>query len=200
MLRALSPLLLALVLCQTSGVLLAAEPDGCAEGCPGEAPGHTGKATNSSITYRYLEKQIKFLCHLAERALTDATGQKKWFDELRSRRNCTQFVHDVLDIVEEKMLVVLSESKSRVSSAELHDEFDKIHKRCLDESQGESYCLTEVATPIQVVGRQATGVVANLNLNAIRLIERNEPRLSTYEGTAPHRPMSAVALANTDAA
>ncbi|CAF3526118.1 unnamed protein product [Fusarium graminearum] len=59
----------------------------------------------------------------------------EWVLELRQHANCSQFVHEALDIIEQKMLVVLSTRKTRSSSGELRREFERISRRCNSERE-----------------------------------------------------------------
>lgn len=89
------------------------------------------------------------------------------------------------------MITVISEHRQRSSSKDLHTELNAIYQNCLDEDQGESYCLannSSTTTPKFI--RQVTGVEVQLDETTIRIInerqERGEP-LPIYQGDESHR-------------
>ncbi|KAI1197865.1 kinase-like domain-containing protein [Nemania serpens] len=55
------------------------------------------------------------------------------------RRECSQFVCDFLDIIENRMLVV--ERSARISAKELVKEMEILNKKCNDEDTGSVYCV-----------------------------------------------------------
>lgn len=94
------------------------------------------------------------------------TRPLQWFDKLHGQSTCSQFIHDVLNIIEKNMLVVLSQSRTRSSSKDLRKEFQTIYEQCLDD---EEYCLKGVPQPR--LFRAATAVEVPLNKTARTTIE-----------------------------
>ena len=58
--------------------------------------------------------------------------------ELHAERSCTNYLHDLLDLIEQDMLIVLCQEKSRITSRDLLDKIRNIHSRV---EQDRSYCL-----------------------------------------------------------
>ena len=52
---------------------------------------------------------------------------KTWVDELRQEERCSQFMHDLLDLVMNRMLRV--DSNERIKAIELPAEFEKFQQR-----------------------------------------------------------------------
>ncbi|CAM1510687.1 Fc.00g010220.m01.CDS01 [Cosmosporella sp. VM-42] len=99
-----------------------------------------------------------------------------WIDSLRSHRNCSNFVHDCLDIIDGQMLIVLSTEKRRSASGALRNEFDAIRLKC-DE---EAYC--KQGCPKPALQRATTAVEVPLNEAAEKLIRDNAIELPIHSG------------------
>jgi hypothetical protein len=52
---------------------------------------------------------------------------------LHNHPSCTQFIHDLLDLIEERMLVVIAPGCNRIGSVELHTELDRMYQRVRDQ-------------------------------------------------------------------
>ncbi len=100
----------------------------------------------------------------------------QWFDKLHSHGKCSNFIHDALKIIEEEMIIVLSEGHHRSSSTILRQKFEGIHSRCMSDN---NYCLTP--TPVSRVSRPATAVEANLSVTAKLTIAESNPKLLSYD-------------------
>lgn len=92
---------------------------------------------------------------------------------------CTQFILDVVDEIERKMLIVSSTSAARAPSTALKDRFNALGTECM---RSRDYCTTPVPRPTLGIVRTATAVEANLNEKARETISTTRPNLSTYEG------------------
>ncbi|KAI0449734.1 hypothetical protein F5B21DRAFT_508883 [Xylaria acuta] len=68
----------------------------------------------------------------------------QFFDELRALPQCTQYIRDLLDLVQYDMLVVNSEDKERISSKELVHRLKKMDTRI---SKDMSYATERVTLP-----------------------------------------------------
>lgn len=123
------------------------------------------------------------------------TRTLQWFDKLHRQPNCSQFIHDALNIIEKEMLVVLSQTKVRSSSKELRAKFEEIYKHCLVD---EDYCLKGV--PQQRMFRAATAVLVPLNETARHTIEEYGIELPSHDTNerAPRRSMLPAQLGNID--
>ena len=91
-------------------------------------------------------------------------------NNLHSNKNCSQFIHDVLNVIEKEMLVVLSEHKKRSSSGVLRGKFEHFYSRCMD-PQDQDYCTKGAPVPLPKVFKAATGVGVILNETAQKLME-----------------------------
>ncbi|KAI6762445.1 hypothetical protein HG530_008425 [Fusarium avenaceum] len=58
---------------------------------------------------------------------------EKWILKLHGHQNCSPFLHDVLNIIEQDMLVVLSKTRERLPSDRLLAKFKKISEDCKEE-------------------------------------------------------------------
>ncbi|KAI1480139.1 kinase-like domain-containing protein [Daldinia eschscholtzii] len=66
---------------------------------------------------------------------------KDWFAEMHHHDQCTPFVHDFLDLIEQKMLVVESNCEKRARTGELLERLRSFHRKCLKQGS-EDYCYT----------------------------------------------------------
>ncbi|KAF6794282.1 FAD binding domain protein [Colletotrichum sojae] len=64
-----------------------------------------------------------------------------WFKGLHNNRGCTQYVHDLLKFVQERMLIVESSGRERAKCSEVVQELHRIYDRCLLD---EEYCTKPV--------------------------------------------------------
>lgn len=98
------------------------------------------------------------------------------FVELHGDPNCTEWMHDLLQIIEEDMLVVLSvEGNQRKSSADLLKKMLMMDARCRTE---ESYCLRGYRDPR--VWEQSVGTLAELNDEGKRHIDQTKHQLRVH--------------------
>ncbi|KPM37034.1 hypothetical protein AK830_g9518 [Neonectria ditissima] len=107
----------------------------------------------------------------------------KWINSLRENPRCSQLVLDVLKVVEQEMLVVISADHKRSPSGRLRARFQDIHLK----SQDESYCLRKTSYPR--VSEVAMAVEASLSPEARNMIQKNKPNLEVHSGET-RKPMS----------
>lgn len=55
--------------------------------------------------------------------------------QLHGNSDCSRYLHDLLYLIEEHMIVALSQSTSRISSTELHKQIEALHQRVLRDSE-----------------------------------------------------------------
>ncbi|OTA91127.1 hypothetical protein M434DRAFT_356864 [Hypoxylon sp. CO27-5] len=65
---------------------------------------------------------------------------KRWFAELHRNDHCTQFVHDFLDLIERKMLIVETDVKKRARTNELLQRLQTFHSLCHGQD-AQAYCV-----------------------------------------------------------
>lgn len=85
--------------------------------------------------------------------------------DLHAERNCTPWIHDLLDLVEEHMLVVLSEGHTRKSSKELLGALKEMDRKGR-KSQG--YFVSKRPRQQPAGWRPQVGTLARLNEAARR--------------------------------
>jgi hypothetical protein len=98
---------------------------------------------------------------------------------LHAQTNCTQFIHDVLEIVEDKMVIVLAQDQRRATSNELKRVFQRINNNCTSEKSF-GYCLRGI--PKHLTVQPTTPVKVTLNDNAQNLVKHNGSLLELHEG------------------
>ncbi|KAJ9144603.1 Kinase-like protein [Pleurostoma richardsiae] len=64
------------------------------------------------------------------------TGVKECFDRLHDNKQCTQYIHDFLDLIQAHMMLV--DQKKRIKSKELLKRIEELKQNCKDRG----YCLT----------------------------------------------------------
>ncbi|KAM0398835.1 hypothetical protein ACHAPZ_007800, partial [Fusarium culmorum] len=109
----------------------------------------------------------------------------EWILELRQHANCSQFLHEALNIIEQKMLVVLSTGKTRSSSGELRKEFERISRRCNSEreyTQGKPLTEKELREARDQIKQNTVAVRAIPNEHARALIGTFQIKLSKHTG------------------
>ncbi|KAK1624881.1 kinase-like domain-containing protein [Colletotrichum phormii] len=109
----------------------------------------------------------------------------RWFDGLHNDRGCSQYTHDILRLVQDKMLIVESAVRKRATCKEVYEELRRIQRRCV-ESKG--YCVKPVPFPLPAASGETPAVKIRLNDNALDTIKRNHPRLRTHQGRTEEPP------------
>ncbi|UQC87904.1 protein kinase [Colletotrichum lupini] len=62
----------------------------------------------------------------------------RWFDGLHNHRDCTQYTHDLLKFVQNRMLIVESAVRKRATCKEVFEELRRIQRRCVE---SKAYCV-----------------------------------------------------------
>ena len=104
---------------------------------------------------------------------------------------CTRYFHDLLDLIEDHMLVTLSQNQSRGSSSEILQRIRTLHGKVMDPLN--IYCRQPC--PQQRPPRFETPVQANLNSHAKGEIRTRRIKLSVYDGKETVRPRTREQLA-----
>ncbi|RYP39336.1 hypothetical protein DL767_002247 [Monosporascus sp. MG133] len=106
---------------------------------------------------------------------------------------CSEFVDDVIDIIEREMIVVLGKGIKRTYADKLEPKFAGFYDRC--NKEGEGYCVVRVKQPRE--SKPLCPVEALLNEKAQLTIEDKKPNLSAHSG-AVSKTLSAVELERLD--
>ncbi|CAH0003169.1 unnamed protein product, partial [Clonostachys byssicola] len=75
-------------------------------------------------------------------------GVVKWFQFLRQNKDCSQAIHDILDLIEKHMLV--PNPKGRWKMFEISERLETIHKKC---ERDEAYCSKGVPRRVNFISR-----------------------------------------------
>lgn len=105
--------------------------------------------------------------------------------ELHGERNCTPWLHDLLDLIEKHMLLVPSPQKQRKSASYLLAELQRMDRR----TSSKSYCTAREPQDRLSSWSKPEGFLSELNETAQRHVNDVNPRLDTYisDGRALHR-------------
>lgn len=100
---------------------------------------------------------------------------------MRREKHCSRFIHDVLDLIQEEILVVLENndgqsSGKRSSSGELSDALGRIRNACAEDS----YCAEGVA--VDKCPPTIPAVEVDLNEFATKMILEQKPKLKDHKG------------------
>jgi len=107
----------------------------------------------------------------------------QWFIKLHAHPDCTKFIHDVLDVVEKEMLIVLSQGRERSLSGPLRDKFRKMQDRCMDQNDHD-YAIKP--TPEEREFKKPVAVEAILDTVTEEAKQQTRKRLPEYDG--PRQP------------
>ncbi|KAH8672212.1 kinase-like domain-containing protein [Ilyonectria robusta] len=104
-----------------------------------------------------------------------------WIQQMRREMHCSRFIHDVLDLIQEEILVVLENndgqsSGTRSSSGELSDALRRIRNACAKDS----YCIQGVA--VDRCPPTIPAVEVDLNEFATKMILDQKPQLKDHKG------------------
>jgi hypothetical protein len=91
---------------------------------------------------------------------------------------CTQYFHDLLDLIERDMVVTLSQDQVRCTSSQVFQKVKAMHDRVMEPSDG--YCRD--TKPEKRFPKICIPVQANLNATAKGEIARRRPNLAVYGG------------------
>ncbi|KAI0127539.1 kinase-like domain-containing protein [Xylariales sp. AK1849] len=149
---------------------------------------HTGINNNLFFVIKEYRGQESDLVVQVKEQVTE------WFVKLHGHKHCSEFVHQALDIIEDKMLVVLSQDRTRSTSRELRREFRTIFSKCMSDSDLD-YSMKGV--PEYRLFRAATAVEARLNQTGRNAIDENQPALPLHV-EKPRKSMSPEQFKNLD--
>ncbi|RYP54404.1 hypothetical protein DL768_000821 [Monosporascus sp. mg162] len=93
-------------------------------------------------------------------------------------QQCSEFVDDVIDVIDREMIVVLGKGNKRTYADKLEPKFAGFYDRCIKE--GERYCVVRVKQPRE--SKPLRPVEALLNEKAQMTIEDKKPNLSAHSG------------------
>jgi hypothetical protein len=104
-------------------------------------------------------------------------------DNLHNHPNCTDYIHELLEIIEKDMMIVLSVDRERKRSPELLKKLDHMNQKCKDDVD---YCMKK--TPTRRTFQAPIGTEARLSENAMKMVKQNSmlEKLSTH---VPKRPV-----------
>jgi hypothetical protein len=110
-------------------------------------------------------------------------------NDLHRHPNCTNYVHDLLNMIEDDMLIVISTDQPRGTSPALFQRLSDMNQRCNEEA---GYCMAK--TPSRLV-RVPTGTRARLAPGAEEMLIKNnmQDRLPTHrleDGKRYHQSLS----------
>ncbi|TVY23266.1 Proline-rich receptor-like protein kinase [Lachnellula hyalina] len=105
----------------------------------------------------------------------------RMIDDLHNHPNCTKYIHDMLEIIEKDMIVVLNQERTR--SPKLLKKLNEMNQKCIDDVD---YCMKK--TPVKRTFQAPIGTEARLSENAMNMVTKNNMRgrLSTH---VPKRPV-----------
>jgi hypothetical protein len=106
------------------------------------------------------------------------TDQNQRIAKLHNHEYCTQFFHDLLDLIENEMITVVSVEIKRIRSHELHDRLHAMYSRI--NGQPDSYCSTPC--PYLRKSKPRVAVEANLHVYASQEIELVRNKLDVFQG------------------
>jgi hypothetical protein len=119
-------------------------------------------------------------------------------DNLHNHPNCTDYIHNLLDIIEKDMLVVLSTDQGRERSPVLLNKLTSMHQNCINDA---NYCSEK--TPRRRLFRAPTGTIARLGSEAKGMVNKNNMRNKLtpnilQPGKSYHRSLRKEDLENVD--
>lgn len=121
---------------------------------------------------------------------------KQWIQRLHEDRRCPAIIHDILDMIEDEMLVILSRdgkksgTKDRSSSTTLKRKLQECVSKC---EVDDGYCFQGQPHPRRPV-RAPTVVVAPLNQEAEDCIEMHKPALLSHNPSHDERRTKSTVL------
>ncbi|GAB1316488.1 hypothetical protein MFIFM68171_06698 [Madurella fahalii] len=91
------------------------------------------EGVNSLLFFQLMEKEDR-----SGHVVQVKRSVSEWFVKLHGLKTCTQFAHEALDIIENEMLVVISEERTRTSSTPLSKKFKRVYQKCLEDTAYET--------------------------------------------------------------
>ncbi|KXX83292.1 Cyclin-dependent kinase-like 4 [Madurella mycetomatis] len=126
------------------------------------------EGVNSLLFFQLMEKEDR-----SGHVVQVKKSVSEWFVKLHGLKTCTQFIHDALDIIEDEMLVVISEERTRTRSTPLRRKFEKMYQKCVVDAAYETKGLARHHTLRQIIPVEAKVKKDALTLNG---------KLSSYRG------------------
>ncbi|KAF4894121.1 putative cyclin-dependent kinase 8 [Colletotrichum viniferum] len=104
----------------------------------------------------------------------------RWFEGLHNHQRCTGFAHDILKLVQDKMLIVESATRKRAGSKDILVELETLVNRC---SADNSYCTKPERwdLPDESMNEQPA-VMVILSTDAQEVARQNRATLQKYSG------------------
>ncbi|KAF2477886.1 kinase-like protein [Lindgomyces ingoldianus] len=100
----------------------------------------------------------------------------EWMSTLHAHPGCTGYIHDLLDIIHDKMIVVLSKKMERIRSGPLLAKIEELHRNVAAKDYG------QIPLPKERKYAPPIGVRAELNEHARDRVKNFSPILDTYRG------------------
>ncbi|KAH8725464.1 kinase-like domain-containing protein [Phaeosphaeriaceae sp. PMI808] len=102
----------------------------------------------------------------------------EWVSKLHRQPQCTEFFHDLLDLIEDKMIIPISATQERIKSTALHRRLEEMFRQA--KLVTDSYC--QYPCPKTLPAKHYEPVNATLNEHALMLIEKRRPKLGRHRG------------------
>ncbi|ORY58785.1 kinase-like domain-containing protein [Pseudomassariella vexata] len=102
----------------------------------------------------------------------------KWLAEMHCHKACSQYLHEFLDLIERKMLVVETKKDKRAKAGYLAQEMRDMHRKCKTDLD---YGLKEVPKP-SLVTREPLVVTEHLAPTAQESVRKHNVTLSRWAG------------------
>ncbi|KAI2780617.1 kinase-like domain-containing protein [Daldinia loculata] len=103
----------------------------------------------------------------------------EWVATMHSHPRCTQFLHDFLDLIEQEMLIVGTESKKRMKTNGLLEKLNELYVKC---TRNEDYCTNGVPQQHRRTDTELLIAEAQLNDNILDLLQQPSAHLRTVSG------------------
>lgn len=91
---------------------------------------------------------------------------------------CTTFLHELLDLIENRMIVVMAPGRDRIESADLHKKLESMYRRVCDPM--DTYCQSPC--PEERPVNNYLPVDAHLSDHAHGLMKSRHPKIKSYSG------------------
>lgn len=102
----------------------------------------------------------------------------QWICKLHNLPTCTEYFHDLLDLIEMDMIITLSHGRNRIKSKDLLATLEQMHKRVMDPADG----YGRQPSPRSQEVKEPEPVDATLNFMAKKMVHDRQPALSTHKG------------------
>jgi serine/threonine protein kinase len=103
----------------------------------------------------------------------------QWIADLHNHEYCTQFVHELLDLIEDQMITVVSAVRERIKTDDLHQRLKDMYRQVTDDSS--PYCQIPFPEPRRP--KVIRAVDATLHDDALALIKEKEPKLGVHDSS-----------------